>query len=80
MSLLDSTAQEQVTNVASVAAKASTAALTGQLIFGYTINEISAIVAMVIAVSQFVYWIYEKFFKDKGATNGGIIQPTGESA
>lgn len=63
MALLDQQAQDQVATMASVAAKTSTAALTGQFIFGYTINEFAAIVGMVIAVTQFVYWIYEKFFK-----------------
>lgn len=70
MPMLDQQAQEQVATAASVAAKTSTAALGGQLLFGYTLNEISAIIAMVIAVTQFIYWIYEKFFKYQGATDG----------
>lgn len=65
MALLDQQAQEQVAQAASVAAKASTAALGGQFIFGYTINEFAAIVGMTIAVVQFVYWVYEKVQKHK---------------
>ena len=65
MALLDQQAQEQVASAASVAAKASTAALGGQFLFGYTINEFAALVGMTIAVIQFVYWIYEKVQKHK---------------
>ena len=65
MALLDQQAQEQVAQAASVAAKASTAALGGQFIFGYTINEFAALVGMTIAVIQFVYWVYEKVQKHK---------------
>lgn len=65
MALLDQQAQEQVAQAASVAAKASTAALGGQFIFGYTINKFAALVGMTIAVIQFVYWVYEKVQKHK---------------
>lgn len=75
MTLFDQQSQESLANVASVTAKASTAALTGQLLFGYTINEITALVGMTIAVTQFVYWIYEKFFKE--STNGCNVESAG---
>lgn len=65
MALLDQQAQEQVATVASVAAKTSTAALGGQFLFGYTINEFAALVGMTIAIIQFVYWTYEKIQKFK---------------
>lgn len=70
MALLDQQAQDQVATVASVAAKTSTAALGGQFLFDYTINEFAALVGMAIAITQFIYWIYEKFFKAQGVTDG----------
>lgn len=65
MSLLDQTAQEQVEAAASTFAKVTPAALGGQLLFGYTINEVAAIIGIVVTLTQFSYWIYEKFIKDK---------------
>lgn len=73
MALLDQQAQEQLAEVANVASKASVGVLGGQLIFGYTINEFAAIVGMVIAVTQFSFWVYEKvqqYRKDKDDDNG----------
>lgn len=63
--LLDQTSQQQVADATSTAAKATTAALGGQLIFGYSINEWAAIIGIIVTVAQFSYWIYEKFIKDE---------------
>lgn len=61
--LLDHSSQQQMADAANTAAKATTAALGGQLIFGYSINEWAAIVGIVVTLAQFSYWIYEKFIK-----------------
>ena len=61
--LLDQTATQQTVDLANVTAKATTAALTGQLIFGYSINEWAAIVGIIVTLTQFGYWIWEKFLK-----------------
>lgn len=63
--LLDQTSQQQVADIANTAAKATTVAVSGQLIFGYSINEWAAIIGIIVTVAQFSYWIYEKFIKDK---------------
>lgn len=63
--LLDHTAQQQVTDAANTAAKATTAAMTGQLIFGYSINEWAAILGIAVTLIQFSYWVFEKFIKEK---------------
>lgn len=61
--LLDQTTQQQAVDAANTAAKVTTAAMTGQLIFGYSINEWAAIIGIIVTVAQFSYWIYEKFIK-----------------
>lgn len=65
MDSLDHIAQQQVTDLVNATSKAVPAAMAGQLIFGYSINEWAAIIGIVVTVVQFGYWIYEKFVKEK---------------
>lgn len=63
MTLLDPVATQQTTDAAMAAAKTVPIAMAGQFIFGYSINEWAAIIGIVVTLTQFAYWIWDKFFK-----------------
>lgn len=65
MQLLDQQSQEAVSTLTSGIAKATPVALGGQFIFGYTINEVAALVGIIVTLVQFSYWVWEKFFKEE---------------
>lgn len=53
-----------VESVASAGAKtAIPAALGGQLVFGYTLPEVAAIVGIVYTVAQLAFMLYDRFYK-----------------
>lgn len=58
---------EAVRAAADTVSKLTPPALGGQLIFGYTINEVAAIIGIVVTVTQFTWWLFEKyqFIKEK---------------
>lgn len=37
----------------------------GQLVFGYTLSDLSAIICITIAIVQFTYWLYSTFLRGK---------------
>lgn len=73
MALLDQQSQETMNQVSSVVAKSTPAVLGGQFIFGYSINEVAALIGIVVTIVQFSFWVYEKIqaMKAKEVAIGG---------
>lgn len=61
---------EAVRAAADTVSKLTPPAMAGQLIFGYTVNEVAAIVGMVVTVVQFSWWVFEKYKAIKEARDG----------
>lgn len=52
---------EAVRAAVDTVSKLTPPALGGQLVFGYTINEVAAIIGIIVTVTQFSWWLYEKY-------------------